>query len=47
MEAIVNQVKWLAAAADDKVHRQMMDIFSHLLYVIERLEDTSHRLIFG
>ena len=47
MEAIVNQVKWLAATADDKVHRQMMDTFRHLLYAIERPEDTSHRLIFG
>lgn len=41
MEAIVEQVKELAATADGKAHRELVDTFRQLLYSIERPEDTA------
>jgi hypothetical protein len=47
MDAIVEQVEALAAAADEQTHRKLVDTVRKLLYSIESPEDTNRRLIHG
>lgn len=47
MDTIIKQVHALAATADVKTHREVIDIVRQLLHSIERPEDTAHRLIHG
>lgn len=46
MDAIVEQIKSLAASADDAAHRDIVDMLRMVLFAVEQPEDTLQRIIF-